>query len=132
LRELLGQRLLNFDGMRPGLTVRAGGHEVEVWAESYEPLGSEVVITYDDGPLAGQAAVTRAGQTYSIGAWSETLITSVLADVLEAAGIAIVTLPEGVRISRRGSTEIWMNFNQESATLPDGTVIGPVSFQFRG
>ena len=29
LRQLVGRRLLNFDGLRPGLTVRAGGHVVE-------------------------------------------------------------------------------------------------------
>lgn len=61
LRGLVGQRLLNFDGMRPGLTVHAGGHLVETLAQSYEPTGAEVIATYDDGPLAGQAAVTRNG-----------------------------------------------------------------------
>src|SRR5690606_35456929 len=34
LRDLVGQRLLNFDGLRPGLFVHAGGCEVETWAES--------------------------------------------------------------------------------------------------
>ena len=50
LRDLLGLRLLNFDGMRPGLTTRVGTHLVETWAESYEPLGGEVTHTYADGP----------------------------------------------------------------------------------
>src|SRR5215211_4709202 len=132
LRGLVGHRLLNFDGMRPGLTVRADGHVVETWAESYEPTGADVLMTYDDGPLAGQAAVTRHGNALSIGAWSVALLESVLSQVLTEAGIPVTPLPEGVRVSRRGDAEIWMNFNQEPATLPDGATIGPVSFRFRG
>ncbi|MEA2583903.1 MAG: beta-galactosidase [Thermomicrobiales bacterium] len=132
LRGLVGHRLLNFDGMRSGLTVRAGGHVVETWAESYEPVGADVLVTYDDGPLTGQAAVTRHGNTLSVGVWSATLLESVLAQVLTEAGVAVTPLPEGVRVARRGGTEIWMNFNQEPATLPDGSTMGPVSFRLRG
>jgi beta-galactosidase len=132
LRGLVGQRLLNFDGMRPGLTVQAGGFEVETWAESYEPTGAEVLVAYDDGPLAGQAAVTRNGNAISIGAWSAPLITSVLEQILAEAGVGPVRLPDGVRRSHNGNTEIWMNFAQTAQLLPDGTEIGPVSFQFRG
>jgi beta-galactosidase len=132
LRELVGYRLLNFDGMRPGLTVRAGGHVVETWAESYKPVGSEVLVTYDDGPLAGQAALVRNGRVYSVGAWSASLLETVLTAVLTEAGVPVTRLPEGVRVSHRGGTEIWMNFNQEPATLPDGTTMGPVSFWLRG
>jgi beta-galactosidase len=131
LRDLVGHRLLNFDGMRPGLTVRAGGHEVETWAESYEPTGAEALVTYDDGPLAGQAAVTRQGNVFSVGAWSEALLKSLLERVLTEAGVRVTSLPQGVRVSRRGDTEIWMNFNQEPATLPDGSTIGAVSFELR-
>lgn len=132
LRGLVGQRLLNFDGLRPGLTVHAGGFEVETWAESYEPTGAEVVITYDDGPLAGQAAVTRHGNAWSIGAWSVPLVTTVLADVMAAAGVPTIRLPDELRVCRRGASEIWMNFAQHPVTLPDGSTMAPVSFQFRG
>jgi beta-galactosidase len=132
LRGLVGQRLLNFDGMRPGLHVHAGGFQVETWAESYEPIDADVLIAYDDGPLSGQAAVTRKGNAVSIGAWSAPLITSVLEQVLGEAGVATVRLPEGVRRSHNGNSEIWMNFSQTAQVLPDGSEIGPVSFQFRG
>ena len=49
LRQLVGWRLGNFDGLRPGLTVRVGDHEVETWAESYRPDGGRVTHTYADG-----------------------------------------------------------------------------------
>ncbi len=132
LRDLVGQRLLNFDGMRPGLHVHAGGFEVETWAESYEPIDADVVMTYDDGPLAGKAAVTRKGNAISIGAWSAPLIVSVLEQLLAESGVPTAHLAEGVRRSTRGSTEIWMNWSQTAQVLPDGSEIGPVSFQFRG
>lgn len=132
LRSVVGHRLLNFDGMRPGLTVRAGGHVVETWAESYEPLGGEALMTYDDGPLIDQAAVVRHGRTYSIGAWSSSLVGAVLEQVLREADIPVTPLPEGLRVSRRGSTEIWMNFNLEAVQTPEGSTLPPVSFYMRG
>ncbi|MGE3799131.1 MAG: beta-galactosidase trimerization domain-containing protein, partial [Thermomicrobiales bacterium] len=131
LRELVGHRLLNFDGMRPGIDVRAGGHRVEIWAESYEPEAGECVVAYDDGPLAGQAAVVKNGPVYSVGAWSQSLVTELLRTVLQQSGVPTVSLPEGVRVSHRGNAEIWMNFNQEEMDLPDGTRLSPVSFRIR-
>jgi beta-galactosidase len=131
LREVVGHSLLNYDGMREGLTVRAGGHVVEIWAEAYRPTTGIVLITYDDGPLAGEAAVVRNGNVISIGAWSDSLVGEVLTGVLNEAGVPHLPLPEGVRVSRRGNSEIWMNFNESESGLPDGSTIGPVAFQIR-
>jgi beta-galactosidase len=131
LRDLLGLRLLNFDGMRPGLGVNVGSHPVETWAESYEPAGGEVTHTYTDGPLAGQAAVVRHGSVTTIGAWSRSLLKEVLTERLAELEIPIAELPEGVRVARRGGITTWMNFNLEPVTLGDGTSLGPVSFQQR-
>ena len=132
LRELVGHALLNFDALRPGLHVHVGSHQVETWAEAYRPASGRALMTYADGPLVGEAAVVRHGNAISIGAWSTSLIGEVLASVLTEAGIPVMALPEGVRVSRNGGTEIWMNFTERPATLPDGSTIGPVSFQLRG
>ena len=131
LRELVGHALLNYDGMRPGLTVRAGGHEVVTWAESYRPTTGTALASYDDGPFAGEAAVVRNGNAVSIGAWGPTLIGEVLTGVLDEVGVPHLSLPDGVRVSRRGAGTIWMNFNESEAQLPDGSTIGPVSYQIR-
>jgi beta-galactosidase len=114
------------------MRVHAGGHEVETWAEAYRLTGGQALVSYDDGPLAGEAAVVRHGNAISIGAWSEALLTKVLESVLAEAGIPTQRMPDGVRVSRRGPTEIWMNFSQEPRQLPDGSTMAPVSFQFRG
>jgi beta-galactosidase len=131
LRKLLGLRLLNFDGMRPGLGVRVGEHPVETWAESYECLAGEATHTYVDGPLAGQAAVVRHGNVTTVGAWSRSLVAEILAGLLAELKIPTAELPDGVRVARRGDIATWMNFNLEPVTLADGTALGPVSFEQR-
>jgi beta-galactosidase len=132
LRPVLGCSLLNFDGMRPGLSVHVGDHVVETWAEGYRLLDGDAVRRYTDGPLEGEAAVVRRGGALTIGAWSPSLVTELLAEILAEAGIPTVALPEGVRVARRGNSEIWLNFNQQPEHLPDGSTIAPVAFQMRG
>jgi beta-galactosidase len=111
--------------------VHAGGHEVVNWAEAYRPTTGTALVTYDDGPFAGQAAVVRNGNAVSIGAWSASLLAEVLIGICAEVGVPFVALPEGVRVSRCGSSEIWMNFNEADSRLPDGSTMAPVSFQIR-
>jgi beta-galactosidase len=132
LTDLLGGKLRNFDSMRPGMSCHAGGHTVEIWAESYTPRGADALVTYDDGPMAGEAAVTRHGNALALGAWSPALIREVIAALLAERGIPHALLPEGVRVAHRGDSAVWMNFNEAPATLPDGSLLGPVSFEVRG
>lgn len=142
LTELLGCTLQNFDSMRPGLdctiapspiATGEGGRGVRatIWAESYRLLGGEATHRYADGPMEGEAAVVRHGNAVTIGAWSPDLIREVLAGLLAERGIPHESLPEGVRVARRGDLATWMNFNQEPATLPDGSVLAPVAFEQR-
>jgi beta-galactosidase len=128
LRELLGYSLLNIDALRPEMTVQVDDEDVMIWAESYDPVDSTVMFTYDDGPLQGQAAVVRKGRAFSIGAFSPILIGRVLAHVLTEAGIRVTPLDDGLRVSHRGSYTIWLNFNPDDRRLPDGRSMGPVSF----
>ncbi len=136
LRPLLACSLLNFDGLRPGLTVDLAAdngptHTAATWAESYRLLGEAVAShRYTTGPLAGQPAVVRNGSATTIGAWSQALITEVLTTTATAANIPTQPLPDGLRISRRGDLTIYLNFNQSEATLPDGSTITPVSSEF--
>ena len=109
--------------------MHVGEHPVETWAESYEPIADDVTHTYADGPLAGQAAVVRHGNVTTIGAWSPSLVTEILTNLLAELRIPATALPDGVRVARRGDITTWMNFNLEPATLPDGTTLGPVSFE---
>lgn len=125
--ELLGCKLLNFDGMRPGLTVKAGGHVVETWAEAYRLAGGRAVITYEDGPLEGEAAVVWNGNAITIGAWSQGLVGEVMRGLFVERGIPVMALPDGVRVSYRGKRRFIMNFNERDVVLADGTAVGAVA-----
>ena len=134
LATLLGSRLMNFDSLRPGLSVRVEGPDhaadVHTWAESYRLNGAEAVYSYVDGPQQGQAAVVRHGNVTVIGAHSEELISRVLAGELRAAGQTAERLPEGVRLSRRAGRMLVQNWTQEAASY-GGQTLAPVSFTVR-
>lgn len=131
LAELLGSKLLNFDSLRPGLSVRVEGPDhatdVTAWAESYRLNGADAVYTYQDGPQQGQAAVVRRGNVTVIGANSEELIRSVLAGELRSAGLEAERLPEGVRLSRRAGRTLVQNWNAAEVQYA-GRTLAPVSF----
>jgi beta-galactosidase len=110
------------------MQVQVDGEDVSIWAESYRTTTASASFAYDDGPMAGEAAVVRNGSVLSVGALSPLLIARVLAQVVTEAGIPAVALDEGVRVSRRGDIEIWMNFNDDSVRTPGGQEIPPVSF----
>lgn len=131
LTDLLGCKLKNVDSMRPGLACHVGSYRVEIWAESYTLHGGSTTHTYADGPMAGETAVVRHGNAITLGAWSSDLIREVVAGLLAERGIPHQRLPVGVRVAHRGSLATWMNFNEAAATLPDGAVLEPVSFEQR-
>lgn len=129
LEPLLGCRLLNFDAMPPLVSVGAGGHSVEIWAESYRPTRGTTVVTYDDGPFAGTAAVVRNENCLTIGAWSRSLIADLLAHELRGIGIEPMALPDGLRRVGIGDRTIWLNFTETSQRTPTGLALEPVSWQ---
>lgn len=131
LAQLTGARLQNFDSLPVGLTQSVGGHRADLWAESYVPEdpATEVLHRYEGGPLDGEAAVTRRGLVTLIGAHSPGLIGEVLAGALRAANIPTVTLPEGVRLSRRGEVTLLQNWNAQPVTWCD-LELAPVSTTF--
>ncbi|GGQ95653.1 beta-galactosidase [Deinococcus ruber] len=131
LAELLGAKLLNFDSLRPGLSVRVEGPDhacdVQSWAESYRLTGAETLYRYVDGPQSGEAAVIRKGSVTVIGAHSEELLRAVLAGELRAAGLSPEQLPEGVRLSRRAGHTLLQNWTSQTVNL-HGRELAPVSF----
>ena len=131
LARLLGAKLLNFDSLRPGLSVRVEGPdhacEVESWAESYRLEGAEAVYRYLDGPQSGEAAVIRHGNVTVIGAHSDELLRVVLATQLRAAGLEAEPLPDGLRVSRRAGRTLLQNWTDQPLRLRGQTLL-PVSF----
>jgi beta-galactosidase len=130
LRELLGCSLLNFDSLRPGLSVNAGAHIVGTWAESYRLDSATAAIAYSSGPLTGQPAVAVNGNVATIGAWSESLVIELLETILKEAGVATQRLPDGIRRTTRGNVRVWVNFTEEEVSVSGGPTIGSVSYVF--
>jgi len=116
LTGLFGASLLNFDSLPVGLEQRIGNggplHTARAWAESYALHGSHATHFYQGGPLDAQAAVVRYGQTTVIGAHSDGLIEEVLGALLAESGLPVQQLPEGVRLSRRGTTTLVQNWTE--------------------
>ncbi|HEU5422396.1 MAG TPA: beta-galactosidase [Nitrolancea sp.] len=131
LRDLLGCSLLNVDGIPPGASVAIGRHTAITWAESYRPTTGTATQVYTGGPLAGGAAAVRHGSVTTIGAWSPTLISEALEATLGRAGISTLRLPNGVRVSRRGRFEVWVNFSQRQAVASGDLRLEPVSYRIR-
>lgn len=129
LADLLGCRMMNFDAMPPMVSVTAGGHRVEMWAESYQTITGEPVIAYDDGPLSGMTAVVRNGSCLTIGAWSRSLVDELLVSELRAVGIEPLQLPDGLRRVSLGNRSIWLNFTDRRQRTPSGLDLDPVSWR---
>lgn len=64
LRDLLGVRVEEFRPLLPEQTTRVSGplgtSTGTLWTEPVQARDAETLLTYDDGPSAGHAAVTRA------------------------------------------------------------------------
>lgn len=129
LADLLGCHMMNFDAMPPLVSTIAGGHAVEIWAESYRTTSGTSIVSYDDGPLSGMAAVVRNGSCLTIGAWSQPLIAELLESELRAIGIEPVRLPHGVRRVSLGRRAIWFNFTERPQRTPSGLDLDPVSWR---
>ena len=140
LERLSGTRVGRVDALRPGsaatLTLEgvlaaALGLETatyHTWADLLEPeADTEVWARYATAAYAGTAAITHkahaAGRCLTVGAWLDTPDWGrLLALLATQAGMRVVALPDGVRLSRSAGRPCLQNFTEE-ATLVD---LGPL------
>jgi beta-galactosidase len=132
----VGIKLNNFDSLRPTLQQSINAvdgnesHIAKLWCESYEPVTANVVYSYADGPLEGLAAVTEHQQVTVIGALSTTLCRQILKQTLLKQNVSICELPDGLRISRRATCKLVMNFNQQDVIWQGITIPAVSSVKF--
>lgn len=133
IQSLVGCRMTNFDSLRPGLTQEIATsktrdlHHAQLWSEGYRVDTAFATHHYIGGPLDGHAAVTSNKNVTVIGALSQTLITEVVSEALKNASVEILSMPKGVRITRRGEKSLVANFNQHDVTW-QGQEIPAVSY----
>ncbi len=129
LSKLTGVRIDHVDGLRPGVReeVELGGetYAYHTWADVLTPTSAEVLATYRANAYPDAAAVTRQevgeGRCTVLGMWGgDALHRTLFTQILEAADLSLTSLPEGVRLTKRGKGTYLMNFNPHSAGLEGG------------
>lgn len=131
LREALGLTVEEFLPLREGaqITVDLAGSALvaDVWAEDLMLKGATAVATYDDGPAAGLAAITRHTHGAGTGWYVSTRLDArslapVMTAVYAAAGVTPAGLPDGVEVIRRHDSGIEyliaINHGDEAVAVP--------------
>lgn len=135
IEALVGCQLTNFDSLRPTLKQTIKEHngsstiEASLWCEGYAPTTGAPIWCYQGGPLDGQAAVNQNGLVTVVGALSLELIEKVLVHNLQKAELDYMHLPDGVRVSQRGTRKLVCNFNQSDVCW-NGVTLPAVSYQW--
>jgi len=145
LASLSGVRVGRVDALRPGslgaIALEAtfagalGGSELtyHTWADllEHEP-GTEVWGRYATATYAGEAALTcrshaGGGRCLTLGAWLDATGWGRLLTLLAGhAGLPVLTLPDGVRLSRSGGRPCLQNFTDAPARVDLAALGGPV------
>jgi beta-galactosidase len=120
LRDLLGLWVEEFHPLRLGERVELVGPDggpgggpalrADVWSEAVVPAGSEVVLSFRDGPDAGGPALTRHRQGAGTAWYLATRpdppgLAAVLDLVAAAAGLPAAPAPPGVEAVRRATAD---------------------------
>jgi beta-galactosidase len=142
LSELSGVEVSRVDSLRPnlrgtlsprepmlGLLEPAGYH---TWADLLEPqAGTEVWASYAEPAYAGTAAITMRrhgeGRCVTTGAWLDGGTWARLLGTLALeAGLPVLPLPEGVRLSRHAGRPLLQNFGARPVQVDLRPLGGPL------
>ena len=114
--EELGVTIARVESLPPHARLPCyGGGALHIWAEDME-LGedTEAVIRREDGGVA----LARAGRLRTLGGWpDDVLMRRVLTDLLGAAGLPVLDLPDAVRVRRRDGVRIVTNYGAGTVSL---------------
>jgi hypothetical protein len=131
LRDLVGATVAEWHGLPPGVSYDVAyegrGIEVGFWAEALTPdTDVDILASYTSLPFAPRAALTarrvgdRGGRALYLG-WYPTpdQAASIVASVADLAGVRRLAqpLPEGVVMTRRGTSIILLNFTEQTQTI---------------
>jgi beta-galactosidase len=122
LASLIPIRVIEVASLRPGLRDEVRGlaaGAAERWRERIELIGAaQVDARFEDG----DPALVRAGRWSYLACWPDaTLLAGVIRKMAARAGLAIETLPEGVRLRRRGNLTFAFNYGDEVFRAPSGS-----------
>lgn len=120
LRSLLDLRVNEVSSLRPGLAQRVTGKvkgTASRWVEHVQTKAT-VEARFENG----LPAFVRSGQTYYLACWPDpSLLQSIMGKLVKAAKLKSVSLPEHVRLRRRGAYCFAFNYGPATWRLPPGT-----------
>jgi beta-galactosidase len=120
LQDVLPMQVLEVESLRPSLqpatTIGATDGIAVHWREHLRANGeTRVEARFEDG----WPALVRHGKVRYVGAWlTHPLHRAVLEQAAADAGIALQTLPEGLRTRRRGNVRFAFNFGPSPVAAP--------------
>jgi beta-galactosidase len=119
LASLIPLRVTEVASLRPGLdeVVRgAASGAAKRWRERIELTGAaEIDARFEDG----DPALVRAGRWSYLACWPDApLLANVLRAIAARAGLGVESLPEGVRLRRRGDLTFAFNYGDEIYVAP--------------
>lgn len=126
LKDLMGVTITQVDALRPGISehISYGGESLEysTWADLLTPTTAQTLARYETDAYEGVAAVTQQqrgkGRCVTLGMWGEVEThTTMFTDIVTELGIETLGLPEGVRLTRRGTLDYLFNFNPANVDL---------------
>jgi beta-galactosidase len=123
LSAVLRARVLEVSSMRPGLFAsvkgKVAGSAVR-WRETLDVGDAETLAQFENG----NAALISADRHHYLACWpDEKLLKSVMKLVVKRAKLTALTLPEGIRLRRRGKLLFAFNYGNKSWTLKVGKTI---------
>ena len=118
LADLVKARMVEVSSLRPGLSVKVKGKVAGAatrWQEFVELRGAKALASFENG----SPAFTVAGNHHYLACWpDEKLLSSVVKLMTAKARIKTVSLPEGIRLRRRGDLLFAFNYGNKPWTLP--------------
>jgi beta-galactosidase len=117
LADLIGVKVIEVSSLRPGLTEKVTGKmsgTAEKWIEHIETSAQVLARGARKQPL-----FTANGNHHYLACWpDQTLLTAVMKHVTAQAKLKTVTLPEHIRLRRRGAMLFAFNYGSKPWTLP--------------
>jgi beta-galactosidase len=128
LAKMLSVRITEVASLRPGLAASVSGvlaGAMVRWREHIEGTG-EAVARFADG----KPAVVVSGRQIYVAGWPDQALRGALMKwAAKAAGLAVLDLPDGVRVRRRGDLTFAFNYGNEAwrpATAGPFLLGGPI------
>lgn len=125
LRDLLQIRVIEVASLRPGVVKRVDGlisGAAERWTEHIETKGRVLARFADRRP-----ALIACGRAHYVGFWPDNeALNALMRHLAQEAGLTTTSLPEAVRLRRRGDLLFAFNYGPEPWRAPfiDAPLIG--------